>query len=68
MSTTVTIGYADGSPLETLLTVDLLVDGKVVATARPDAAGNLVFQADIAGKTNVAVRMRPPPRPTGTPA
>jgi hypothetical protein len=66
MSTTVTIGYADGSPLETALMVDLLVDGKVVATANPDASGRLDFDADIAGKTNVAVRLHlTPDSPTG---
>ncbi len=57
MSTTVTIGYADGTPLEIKVMVDLLVDGKVVATAKPDASGRLVFDADIGGKTNVAVRL-----------
>lgn len=61
MSTTVIIGYADGSPLEIEIAVDLLVDGQVVATTNPDDSGRLVFEADIAGKTNVAVRMHPPP-------
>jgi hypothetical protein len=61
MSTTVTIGYADGSPLETAAMVDLLVEGKVIATANPDASGRLVFEADIAGKSNVAVRLHPTP-------
>jgi hypothetical protein len=61
MSTTVVIGYGDGNPLEMQLEVDLVVDGQVVATASPDDSGKLVFAADIAGKTNVAVRLRPPP-------
>lgn len=62
MSTTVTIGYADGSPLEPAAQVDLLVDGTVVATANPDDSGRLVFAVDVTGKTNVAVRYHPPDR------
>jgi hypothetical protein len=68
MSTTVIIGYADGSPLEIEIAVDLLVDGQVVATTTPDDSGQLVFAADIAGKTNVAVRMHPPPEAAETAA
>ncbi|HVH78246.1 MAG TPA: hypothetical protein VM782_02550 [Stellaceae bacterium] len=68
MSTVVTIGYADGSPLETLVAVDLVVDGKIVAIARPDSSGKVEFPTDIAGKANVAVRMHPPSRSTDTPA
>jgi len=60
MSTTVTIGYADGTPLEPTVQVDLLVDGAVVATAHPDDLGRLVFPVEIAGKTNVAVRYHAP--------
>ena len=60
MSTTVTIGYADGSPLEPSVQVDLLVDGAVVATASPDDSGRLVFPVDADGKTNVAVRYHTP--------
>jgi hypothetical protein len=62
MSTTVRIGYGDGSPLEPAVQVDLVVDGAVVATANPDDAGKLVFPVDITGKTNVAVRYHPPAR------
>ena len=61
MSTTVIIGYADGSPLEIEVEVDLLIDGQVVATTNPDDSGRLVFEADIAGKSNIAVRMHQPP-------
>jgi hypothetical protein len=63
MSTTVIIGYADGSPLEIEVAVDLLVAGQVVATTNPDDSGRLIFDADIAGKSNVAVCLHPSPSP-----
>jgi hypothetical protein len=60
MSITVTIGYADGSPLEPAAEVDLLVDGAVVATANPDDSGQLVFAADPPANSKLAVRFHPP--------
>lgn len=60
MSTTVTIGYADGSPLETAAQVDLLVDGKVAATTNPNDAGQLVFNVDVPAGAKLAVRFHPP--------
>jgi hypothetical protein len=60
MSTTVIIGYGDGYPLESTVAVELLVSGAVVATASPDASGKIVFPVDLAGKSNLAVRMHLP--------
>jgi alanine racemase len=60
MSTTVTIGYADGSPLETDAQVDLLVNGKPVATANPNDAGQLIFNVDVPANSKLAVRFHPP--------
>jgi hypothetical protein len=59
MSTTVVIGYADGSPLEPDAQVALLVDGKVVATANPDDSGQLIFPVDPPANSNLAVRFQP---------
>lgn len=63
MSTTVTIGYADGKPLETAAEVDLLADGVVVATAKPDKAGKLIFAVNVAAKSKLAVRLHSPVTP-----
>jgi hypothetical protein len=60
MSTTVIIGYADGTPLEPRAQVDLLVNGAVVATANPDDSGQLVFPVDVTRNTNAAIRFHPP--------
>ena len=60
MSTTVTIGYADGSPLETNAQVDLLVNGKPVATANPNDDGQLIFNVDVPANSQLVVRFHPP--------
>jgi hypothetical protein len=60
MSITVTIGYANGSPLEPAAAVDLLVNGAVAATANPDDSGQLVFAADPPTGAALAVRFHPP--------
>lgn len=59
MSTTVIIGYANGEPLETEASVDLLVNGQLVATASPDVNGQVVFNADIPQPGVGAVRLSP---------
>lgn len=60
MSTTVIVGYSDGAPLETAACVDLLVNGQVVATASPDASGQLLFAADIPSGAAPAIRLVAP--------
>ncbi len=60
MSTTVTIGYADGTPLEPAAQVDLLIDGKAAATANPNDAGQLIFPVDPPSGSKLAVRFHPP--------
>jgi hypothetical protein len=60
MSTMVTIGYADGSPLETDAQVDLLVNGKMAATGNPDDAGQVTFLVDPPSGSKLAVRFHPP--------
>jgi hypothetical protein len=59
MSTTVTIGYGDGSPLEPAAQVDLLVNGEVAATANPDDSGQVVFPVDPPSDASLAVRFHP---------
>jgi hypothetical protein len=55
----VRIGYADGSPLESAAQVDLLIDGSVANTARPDKDGLLIFAVGMKTKGAMTVRLRP---------
>ena len=58
MTTTVTIGYGDGRLLETSVPVELVVNGKVVATANPNGDGVLFFNYDLPPSTPAAVRLQ----------
>lgn len=62
-STTIIIGYVDGTPLETTVAVDLLVDGAVAGTANPDANGNLDFAVAIPAGSAAALRLHADPLP-----
>ena len=60
MSVTVTILFADNTPMDAGVSFQLLSDGKPLSTATTDANGVVTFDVDGGTLKSPAIRLTPP--------
>lgn len=63
MSLSVTIMFADNTPIDAGVRLQLLSDGTVVAIATTDAQGAVMFDVDPVGLTTPAINLAPDQSP-----